>query len=213
LDADLYFYGNPLVLLDEFHTADASVLITEHRYTPCYDQTVNTGFYCVQFVTFRRDEVGLQVLNWWKERCLEWCFARIENGKFGDQKYLDNWPKMFDRIHVLQHLGGGIAPWNVQQYEISTGPTVNSAPVIFYHFHNLRFLDNGYIDLGIYRIPEAALANFYDPYFASIARQFERVRAIDKLFNKGNDPYQKTWKTPLRALKRRLNGTYHVIKR
>lgn len=44
------------------------------------------------------------------------CVMQLENGKFGDQKYLDDWTARFKDVHVLQHLGGGIAPWNVQQY-------------------------------------------------------------------------------------------------
>src|SRR5258708_23280837 len=34
IDADLYFYDNPVVLIQEM--ADKSVLITEHRYSPQY---------------------------------------------------------------------------------------------------------------------------------------------------------------------------------
>ena len=82
LDADIYFYSDPKVLLDEM--GDKSVLITEHRYTPKYDQTNTSGKYCVQFVSFKNDEKGMRVLNWWVDRCIEWCYARCEDGKFGD---------------------------------------------------------------------------------------------------------------------------------
>jgi hypothetical protein len=116
IDADMVFYQNPQVLLDEMPPT-ANVLITEHRYTPQYDKSKLSGKYCVQFMYFDNSENGQTVLNWWRDRCLEWCFNRHEDGKFGDQKYLDDWLTRFQGVHSLQHLGGGLAPWNVQQFD------------------------------------------------------------------------------------------------
>jgi len=71
IDADLLFYSDPEILIDEM--GDKSVLITEHRYSPEYDQTKTSGKYCVQFVTFKKDVNGMIVLNWWRDACLDWC--------------------------------------------------------------------------------------------------------------------------------------------
>ena len=109
------FFASPQILLDEMDESE-SVLITPHRYTPQYDQSEKTGIYCVQFVYFRNNQQGRKVLTWWRKACLEWCYNRFEDGRFGDQKYLDDWPERFEGVHVLQHLGGGVAPWNMQQY-------------------------------------------------------------------------------------------------
>jgi hypothetical protein len=138
LDADLCFYDKPSLLLNEFEKTQSSVLITEHRYTPAYDYSSVSGIYCVQFITFNADDRGLRVLQWWQDRCLEWCYNRAEDGKFGDQKYLDDWTERFEGVHVLKHLGGGVAPWNIQQYKLSNSGNklfVNGFPLVFYHFH------------------------------------------------------------------------------
>lgn len=116
IDADMYFFENPQILIDE-KPSDCSVIITEHRYTPAYDKSKLSGKYCVQFMYFENTEGGLKVLKWWRDRCIEWCYNRFEDGKFGDQKYLDDWTTRFEGVHVLRHLGGGLAPWNVQQYD------------------------------------------------------------------------------------------------
>jgi hypothetical protein len=185
LDADLYFFNKPSILLDEFHKSNGSVLITEHRYTPEYDQTITSGIYCVQFMTFKADEQGLKVLQWWQDRCMEWCYARVEDGKFGDQKYLDHWPEMFEGIHVLQYLGGGVAPWNVQQYTIDEGPKVNRVPVVFYHFHGLQWFNNNRFIFSSYTLSPDINKYIYEPYVHCLKSQLSRVKKIDRSFNKG----------------------------
>lgn len=145
LDADVFFFSSPKILLDELN--NDSVLITEHRYTPAYDQSDTSGKYCVQFMTFKNNKEGLKVLNWWRNACIKWCYARFEDNKFGDQKYLDDWPNRFKGIHILQHLGGGVAPWNVQQYEFikikghlvgKERMTDRKFKLVFYHFHGVN---------------------------------------------------------------------------
>jgi hypothetical protein len=146
VDADMIFFDNPRILLDEM--TNDSILITEHRYTRDYDVSATHGIYCVQFMYFKNDENGGIALRWWRDRCLEWCFSYLEDGKFGDQKYLDDWPVRFKGVHILKHPGGGMAPWNVQQYFpenkdgkmfISDKKTRNRVPLIFFHFHGLKF--------------------------------------------------------------------------
>ena len=139
LDADLMFFREPQPLYDEM--GDASILIVPHRYAPQWKHHEPTsGIYNVQFMVFRRDEHGLGALQWWHDRCIEWCYYRVEDGKLGDQKYLDDWPDRFDGVHVLEHVGGGLAPWNVAQYRLEKtedGITVDGRPLIFYHYHSL----------------------------------------------------------------------------
>jgi Methyltransferase domain len=140
LDADLMFFSDPAPVFEEM--GDDSVLIVPHRYAPqwrSYEET--SGIYNVQFMTFRRDERGLEALHWWHDRCIEWCYYRLEDGKLGDQKYLDDWPERFDGVHVLEHTGGGTAPWNAEQYAIEErdgSVLVDGRPLVFYHYHSLK---------------------------------------------------------------------------
>lgn len=156
IDADLLFFADPRPLIEEM--GDASVLITPHRYAAEWTHWEDDGgIYNVQFVTFKRTVEGLAVLDWWRERCLEWCYARHEPGRFGDQKYLDDWPQRFEGVHVLEHLGGGVAPWNSSRYEFSVGDdrrtTVDGQTLIFYHCHALT-LHRGLKSLGACLVAE-----------------------------------------------------------
>lgn len=206
LDADLYFYSNPSVLIEEM--GNKSVLITEHRYTQEYDQSATSGIYCVQFMTFKNDANGMKVLNWWKDACNEWCFARVEDGKFGDQKYLDNWTTRFDGVHVLKNLGGGVAPWNVQQYDISD----KDFKLIFYHFHNFKFLNNNKIELGSYKIKKRDLQLLYAPYLKHLENIKNELEIIGETYDyHGTSKPINDWKTPLRKLKRKLKSIYNIF--
>ena len=149
LDADMIFYQDPHILLEEL--GFNSVLISEHSYTKEYDVSLTHGIYCVQFMYFKKDDTGLAVLYWWRDRCIEWCFNYMEDNKFGDQKYLDDWTTRFIGVHVLQHRGGGVAPWNIQQYSLSdksqevyltNRKNSTEYPLVFYHFHGLKFFSD-----------------------------------------------------------------------
>lgn len=171
LDADVFFFSRPASLLEEFHASGCDVMITRHRYTREYDQTAIAGKYCVQFMTFKNTVNGLFVLNWWCDRCDEWCYNRVEDGKFGDQKYLDDWMTRFHGIHELSHLGGGVAPWNVQQYTVGSEPSVDGIPVVFFHFHALRLYPRC-ANLSLYHLSERVQRYFYEPYLSALADSY-----------------------------------------
>ncbi|KAA8484623.1 hypothetical protein BDE36_4848 [Arcticibacter tournemirensis] len=188
LDADLFFFSDPKVLTDEM--GESSVLITEHRYSPEHDQSALSGIYCVQFITFKNTEEGMKVLDWWRKACLEWCYKRFEDGKFGDQKYLDDWTTRFEGVHVLQHQGGGVAPWNNLQYEFAgkgTGVTVSTAvsggesDLIFYHCHDFRYCLNNTLRLTAeqYALKKEVISLVYKPYAKGLAEAEKQIRAVN----------------------------------
>lgn len=139
LDADLYFFTSPEPLFEEM--GDCSVGIIPHRFPPELSDHVRYGIYNVGWLSFRRDPVAIECLQWWRARCLEWCYDRVEDGKFADQKYLDQWPALFSSVAVLSHPGANLAAWNLSSVKLDHGDgtvTVDGRPLIFYHFHQLR---------------------------------------------------------------------------
>ena len=206
LDADLYFYNDPSVLIEEMK--EKSVLITPHRYTPEYDQSATSGIYCVQFMTFKNDKRGIEVLNWWRKACNAWCYARFEDGKFGDQKYLDDWPSRFEGVYVLEDPGGGMAPWNIQQYQLLE----IDFDIIFYHFHNFKFRYNDTVELGGYKLKSEDIEFFYIPYIKHLLRISQKLKEYDNKndYNGivGKKPFH--WKDPLRFIKRKIKGNYNI---
>jgi hypothetical protein len=174
LDADLFFLSSPSVLFEELQSTK-TILITEHKYSwfsKMYEEK-RAGRFCVQYITFNNEAESKKVLTRWIDQCIEWCFARFENGKFGDQKYLDEWPALYSNVKISEHLGAGVAPWNINQYMLSKNEgslmgiekrTGKIFDVIFYHFHFVRFMDNELIDLGWNSISKEVQRTIYSPY-------------------------------------------------
>ena len=139
LDADLYFFDGPAPIFAEI--GDNSIAIIEHRFPAYLGDTGKDGKYNVAWLTFRRDDNGLAALQWWRERCLEWCYDRPDEGRNADQKYLDDWPERFAGVWVLQHKGANLAPLNIGGYGLSFDGRqvrVEGEPLIFYHFHGFK---------------------------------------------------------------------------
>ena len=189
VDADLLFYSDVQPLFDEI--GDASIAIIEHRFTErLKDREVN-GRFCVEWDSFRRDEQGLTCLARWRDQCIEWCYYRLEDGKMGDQKYLDEWPGRYSECHIIMHSGAGIAPWNYAQYHFGKDEsgriTVEGSPLIFYHFHQFQLLDNGKFDRlsSFYTAECAEPSEIYDIYEKLLKKCLLDVRAIVPDFTGG----------------------------
>jgi len=171
LDADLWFRQSPIEIFNELISSGKDVLITDHGYAPEYDQSATSGQYCVQFMIFTRIG-GECVRKWWEERCLEWCFARHEGGKFGDQMYLDDWPTRFkDAVHVLGNQELALAPWNISRYPYNKS--------IFFHFQGLKIVNENLVDLGaMYPIIKPVKENIYKPYLVDLKKSIMEIKFI-----------------------------------
>ena len=156
IDADAFFFQNPKPLLEEFGASKKGVLITEHAYAPECDGAALSGRYCVQFITFSVS-TGLEILSWWKDQCMAWCFNRFENGLFGDQKYLESFEKLWpEQVFSVGREGQFQAPWNASIFRPSEA--------LMFHFHGLRVIDNDHCLLTDYSIPQTTLSQIYRPY-------------------------------------------------
>jgi hypothetical protein len=171
LDADLYFYANPEPLFAEL--GSGSIAIISHKSSS--PEVNRHGIYNVGWVSFRRDQMGLESLRWWRQRCLDWCYHRVEGDKYADQKYLEAFPEKFSNVVILQHRGANLAPWNIFNYHIErTGKqlTVDGSPLIFFHFQGFRQSNrfNYVTGLTIYsaKAQRKALRLVFEPYIKKL---------------------------------------------
>lgn len=171
LDADLMFHSPPGPIFDEL--GDGDVLIVGHRFPERFRKLEAYGIYNVGLISFRNSPSGRKALGWWRDRCLEWCHDRVEEGRFADQKYLDDWPERFEGVVVLRHPGAGLAPWNLMNHAIAPGkgaPTVDGRPLVFFHYHGVKVIRRYLYDLGKDHGPISRLnrRTVYQPYVRAL---------------------------------------------
>ena len=183
LDADLFLMGSVDSLFDEMD--DRSVSIVPHRFPPGDSELEQHGVYNVGWMTFRRTDEGQTVLDWWRDRCIEWCYDRPEDGKFADQGYHTDWPTRFRGVHVIRNPGANLAPWNLRTHLVSEDNgrlQADGHDVIFYHVHGLRKMSGRAYRLGLgpysARLTRPLKQLVYRPYIAALEAADRRVDAV-----------------------------------
>jgi hypothetical protein len=217
LDADLFFFNSPMPLFDEIGLY--SIAIVEHRFPPHLRHLENTGIYNVGWLSFKRDEQGLACLQWWREQCIEWCYDRVEDARYADQKYLDTWPDRFSGVVILRHKGANLAPWNISNYTVREDRGhvwVDEQPLIFYHFHGLKKVNDWLYNhnLAVYRvkISSSVVRSIYAPYIANVLKVCQEFLPFVKRASPGSNIRYRTMEStsfqqmsPLRRIRRSLS--------
>lgn len=173
LDADVYFLANPAPVLED--SVAGSITITPRRIAESRRDLAKLGRYDSSWLTFMDDRIARECLAWWRNRCIEWCYDRVEDGKFAHLKYLDDWPTRFEGVHVLAHPGAAVAPWNVATHPVSLGGQglrVGGGPLVSYRFDGFERVTSWLFDPGLARhgakLTPILRDDLYLPYLAEL---------------------------------------------
>lgn len=186
LDADLYFFGAARPIWDEL--GDRSVLVVPHRYPAWHDDSDWYGRYNVGVVGFRNDESGRACVAWWRERCLESTALAGDGARFGDQKYLDEWPGRFAGVVESGHPGINVAPWNWSRHRFllrDGAVEVEGLPLVVFHFAQFRriserWFDSGQLEYGI--MPRILRSRLYGEYWLALVRAEREIQSVSPGF-------------------------------
>lgn len=217
LDADMYFYSDSDMAISEI--GQKSLLVVEHRFPKGMTAMAKTsGRFNVAFNVFKNDNVGIKCLERWRKQCLDWCYWKYEDGKLGDQMYLDEWPKLYDEDLVIsKNVGIDTAPWNVSQYSITSKNGqifINKDRLVCYHFHQFQILGASHFSrvLG-YTLSRDVVKYIYDKYENEISMQFKNVKKFDKQFEiKKNEKDKNVKMFLIQKLAKYIGPTYWRIK-
>jgi hypothetical protein len=173
LDCDLLFFDRLEALWAEID--GHSIAITPHRFPPALRELAQYGIFNVGLLTFRRDDNARACLEWWRERCIEWCYDRLEGDRFADQKYLDVWPEKFRGVKIIENPSVNLAPWNLAGHKLEwrdESVQADGQPLLVFHFHGLKQIDAQHFDPRWRRYhvkPDSVLIEkIYRPYLRSL---------------------------------------------
>ena len=178
VDADLYFYSDPSVLITEMKNNNCSVQIVPHNFSKSrYGKKLEneSGKHCVQFNTFTSEDSSRCLLRKWIEQCINEC--SVLSG--GDQKYMSDW-EQYSFVNVSKLDGAGVAPWNVNKFKLLEGDgflihnveTDMNCQMLFYHFQNVVNFTRYQVKISplfaFWRIDKKLIKKLYYDYLTKI---------------------------------------------
>lgn len=189
IDSDLFFYQNPNVIFE--NQPDASILLSSGEiFLPMYSKEFNqtmqtlTGNFNSGFISFKKDINGLQCVNWWDKMCVDSCTSNPEDNKFGDQKYLDDMPFLFNNVYEITTQGINIGHWNYLKYKFTVSNDnvmVNNNKLIFYHFSGFRIISK-YDIRQVHEEDRVNIPFIYQIYKRALGKIIDDVEKIDPNF-------------------------------
>jgi len=183
IDSDIYFHEKIELLFESFSRKDVGIF--RHRQ---FSLSISRpeGHYNVGVVYFKNSDIGKNVLNWWSDAVLHKKYPHLST--CGDQKYLEEFPRMCSNIFIDGEIGHG-APWqwqlfNFDNYE-NDGTIIwegKKQKLIFSHFSQFNYnLENDtylpssqhhiYTPLTMYT-ENKGLKIIYDDYFNKIKKTY-----------------------------------------
>ncbi len=214
VDADVFFFSDPSPIFNSLDQGSIFIIPHDHDEN-VYSAPYKSGLFNVGILVFRRDEIGLQCLNWWREQCIRWCLHENEDGKCGDQGYLNDWPERFQRVIISRHPGIHAGPWNISKYKLRSSSEdhffINGNPLICFHFHALTMISY-HIALapeGHTFMNKCIRDHIYRPYMLAQQRSLRELQILDHHFS-----FKLDLSVMAFLLKRLLRGTWssNVIK-
>ena len=146
IDPDIYVYGD-IKEIEARHAELGDVLLTPHLISEPISEThvvnneiagsMNHGIFNLGFISAKKSQASIQVIQWWAERLRLYCLADYKRGIFTDQKWFDVGLIYFPCIGIVRDPSWNMAPWNTfERTLIALNPPKLSSGenLLFFHF-------------------------------------------------------------------------------
>jgi hypothetical protein len=183
LDSDLYFFSDVEAAEREF--ADHPIALTPHRFTTQSAHRTLYGRFNAGWISVDSSPEARRFVGWWRDRCIEWCSLTVEDTRFGDQKYLDQVPALFQGAASVSHPGINAGPWNLdaRNVDLAAGHVaISGRPLVVFHFHGIRRMLFNLYDCGLYEygvdLTSEIKSGIYRPYLEALADCARQASAL-----------------------------------
>ena len=176
------------ILLKIFYVPNKSIYNLQNLYFTTYPKNfknnthIKYGKFNVGWISFSRDDQGLECLSNWYKDCIDWCFQKVEPNRYADQKYLDKWPINYKNLKIIKHKGANLAPWNIANYNITKTNNsiyIDQDKLIFFHFANIKqisaFTFKTNLSRVLVRTSGIIKDDIYTPYLRSLSEILKKL--------------------------------------
>ncbi|TYQ16885.1 UNVERIFIED_CONTAM: nucleotide-diphospho-sugar transferase [Acetivibrio alkalicellulosi] len=182
MDGDMFFFKDVRDIYKEWE--EHSIFLTKLWLGSRWRKRV--GIYSSGLIGFKRDKTSKMCLRSWHKNCLNWCYDRQENGQWGDQKYLDQWPQVFSGIKISKNKGINLGPWNInrsQKVNTQDGTVyIDDQDLICYHFSGFKIINEKEYELCNRKKISAKGWNIYSVYVDEIGKVIAHIKSVDNSF-------------------------------
>lgn len=192
IDPDILFYSSIENTIKKIKDGRYSIAITPHKFQPEKEYMNNkVGKYNAGVIFFRKDDNALKCLSEWREQCINWCHLRYEDGKIGDQMYLNDWAAKHVGVYELPDKGINLGTWNTERFvikkELPGNFSIDGEHLICYHFHGLKIYLNSKGEIKPYPI-NVYDKKIYRKYILALQKEYSIIKEVDPAWEYGFAP-------------------------
>ena len=204
IDADCFFFHSIDTLVHEI--GNSSILIFRHNFSSDRIYSLkSSGEFNVGVILGKSDTFFSDCIRDWRNKVISECVLDPENRKCGDQTYLNDWPKLHSGVNISENKEACVGPWNLNNYRRFTKSKslLDGKPLIFYHFHGLKFISLSTVYCICLSAPGYAIKT---ENYKSIYTHYIKVLIRTKRQNNFLNPRKYSLVSSLRTIKRNLDS-------
>lgn len=186
LDGDTFFYSDPAPIFDEWN--GYSIMLTEERWREAEMYKIDQyGRYNTGFMGFKRDVNSFESLHWLRNKLIEWCYDKHENGLWSDQVYINDWLDRFPSVGVIKNIGINLNPYIVQGCTVSNVDEniyIDGQKLVFYHSYAFKYYDGNEFDLCSFKLylSDDVIRWIYLPYIYACKDTIQQINRLKNNF-------------------------------